>query len=91
MLTARFDVLKQDGILSIHLIEGDPNLSRLLVPNANNTGAGDWYMVIDGTSVEAVSKAADERFITAESSEFQTISLGIYRFLADISSAELDR
>jgi hypothetical protein len=92
VLTARFDVLEEDGIISVHLIEGDPDLSRLLVPNADNTGAGDWYVVIDGTSGEAVAKATQKRFTatTGVVTDAEVISFGVYQLLTDISRAELD-
>ena len=43
------------GIISMHLIESDPELSKNLnKPDEPNPGAGDWYVLIDGTDVAAV-------------------------------------
>ena len=90
-LTGRFDILKCDGILSVHLIEGDPNLSKPLVPTTTSVGFGDWYIVIDGTTPDAVKRIASERFDAAAVAGLGTIvSVGTYRHLADISKAELD-
>ena len=52
-----------DGIISMHLIESDPALSRPLTddPSAPNPGAGDWFVLIDGTDVNAVSAAITAR------------------------------
>ena len=40
-----------DGIISMHLIEGDPALSRPITddPSAPNPGAGDWFILFDAT------------------------------------------
>ena len=50
---------KLDGIISMHLIESDPALSKPITddPSAPNPGAGDWFVLIDGTDVEAVAAA----------------------------------
>src|SRR5688572_23311232 len=41
------DPAKLDGIISMHLIEGDPVLSRVLTDDAaaSNPGAGDWFVL----------------------------------------------
>ena len=40
----------------MHLIESDPALSKPITddPSAPNPGAGDWFVLIDGTDVDAV-------------------------------------
>ena len=45
------DPAKLDGIISMHLIESDPALSKPLTddPAAANPGAGDWFVLIDAT------------------------------------------
>ena len=45
---------KLDGIISMHLIESDPALSKPITddPSAPDPGAGDWFVLIDGTDVE---------------------------------------
>ena len=56
-----------DGIISMHLIESDPTLSKPLGDDAaaSITGAGDWYVLIDGTDVAAISAAIAARFSDA--------------------------
>src|SRR3984957_18007130 len=48
-----------DGIISMHLLENDSVLSKPLTDNAsaNDPGAGDWFILIDGTEVNAISAA----------------------------------
>src|SRR3981189_1910142 len=48
-----------DGIISMHLIESDPILSKPLTdnPSASDPGAGDWFVLIDGTNVNAIEGA----------------------------------
>ena len=41
----------------MHLIESDPVLSRPITddPPVADPGAGDWFVLIDGTDVNAIS------------------------------------
>jgi hypothetical protein len=50
---------QRDGIISMHLIESDPALSKPLTddPPVSDPGAGDWFVLIDATNVNAVSDA----------------------------------
>ena len=62
-LREQLDPENSDGIISMHLIESDPALSRPITddPSAPNPGAGDWFVLIDGTDVNAVSAAIAAR------------------------------
>ena len=91
-LRDRLDPEKLDGIISMHLIESDPRLSKPLTdhPGASSPGAGDWYVLIDGTDVDAVTATIDKRFdrgILAKSSTL--ISKGTYRLLWDLAKGEI--
>src|SRR6187397_651964 len=59
-LRDQLDPAKLDGIVLMHLLESDPALSKPITddPSASNPGAGDWFVLIDGTEVDAVSPAA---------------------------------
>src|SRR6185295_6023681 len=59
-LQEQLDPAKLDGIISMHLIESDPALSKPITddPSAANPGAGDWFVLIDATDVGAVTPAA---------------------------------
>src|ERR1043165_6698492 len=50
-LGEKLDPATADGIISMHLIERDPALSRPLGadPASSSPGAGDWFILIDGT------------------------------------------
>ena len=52
-LNDKLDPANVDGIISMHLIENDPALSKPLAPKSRATdpGAGDWYVLIDGTNI----------------------------------------
>jgi hypothetical protein len=81
-----------DGIISMHLIESDPKLSKLLTdqPEASSPGAGDWYVLIDGTDVEAVRAILNQRFdggVLATSSAL--ISKGTYRLMWDLAKSDI--
>ena len=59
-LREQLDPTKLDGIISMHLLENDPALSRPITddPAAPNPGAGDWFVLIDATDVNAIPAAA---------------------------------
>src|SRR3954454_6941246 len=80
ILTDQLDPGGLDGILSMHLIEGDPELSRPINDLASTVspGAGDWYVLIDGTHVNAVSAIIGTRFAgTAGIAAATIISTGV--------------
>jgi len=75
------------GIISLHLVESDPHLSRSLTePDKPNPGAGDWYVLIDGTDVGAVRKLIDARFRDPGA---EVISTGTYRLMWDLGKSDL--
>jgi hypothetical protein len=84
------DPKDRDGIISMHLMENDPVLSKPLTDNAsdNDPGAGDWFVLIDGTDV-----AATEGIITALGAapalKSTVISSGVYRLMWDLAKSDI--
>jgi hypothetical protein len=56
-LQTRLEPKDFDGIISMHLLESDAKLSGPTkeLPAAVHVGGGDWFVLIDGTNVSAVS------------------------------------
>src|SRR5712671_4064456 len=83
-LRDRLDPEKLDGIISMHLIESDPALSRPISddPPVSDPGSGDWFVLIDATDVRAVSAAIDVPAPMAE-----TISTGVYKLMWDLAKS----
>jgi hypothetical protein len=78
---------KLPGIISMHLIESDPELSKNLTkPNDPNPGAGDWYVLIDGTDLAAVRALIDTRF---KKPGAIVVSTGTYRLTWDLAKSDL--
>lgn len=77
-----------DGIISMHLIESDPALSKPLrdKASASDRGSGDWFALIDGTDVNAVSAAIAARLAPLKSA---VISTGVYRLMWDLARSDL--
>jgi hypothetical protein len=77
-----------NGIISMHLIESDPVLSKPLTDNpaASDPGAGDWFVLIDATDVDAISAAIAARFGGFKSA---VISTGLYRLMWDLAKSDL--
>lgn len=91
-LRARLDPGMIHGIISMHLMESDPRLSRPLTDDANapNPAARDWYVLIDGTDTHAVTATMAGRFDTAIADAGATlISSGGYRLMWDLAKADL--
>ena len=79
-----------DGIISMHLIESDPALSKPLTKDAaaSDPGAGDWFVLIDATSVHAVPKAAG-RIVENAAIKPLVVTNGVYRLLFDLAKSDL--
>lgn len=93
-LSAKLDPLPLDGIISMHLLENDPTLSRPLTdpPGVTSPGASDWFVLIDGTSAAAVQTAMAGRFESAiAAAGAELIAAGTYALLWDLAKADLDR
>ena len=91
-LREQLDPAKLDGIISMHLLENDPALSKPITddPAAPNPGAGDWFVLIDATDVGAVPAAA-ARFTDNVAFKPLVISSGVYRLMWDLAKSDLPR
>ena len=75
------------GIIALHLVESDAGLSKNLNrPDEPNPGAGDWYVLVDGTELEAVKDLIGSRF---EAPGAPVVSTGIYRLMWDLAKSDL--
>jgi hypothetical protein len=91
-LREKLDPARLDGIISMHLIESDPALSKPLTedPPVSDPGAGDWFVLIDATNVNAISQAMAARF--AGSAAFEgamKISSGSYELMWDLARSDI--
>jgi hypothetical protein len=79
-----------DGVVSMHLIESDPALSKPLTddPAAANPGAGDWFVLIDATGVDAVAPAA-ARVTDNIALKPLVVTNGVYHLMWDIAKGDL--
>jgi hypothetical protein len=77
------------GLISMHLLENDPALSKPLTdkPAASDPGAGDWFVLIDASNVSAVA----DGIASLAAYKSQTISSGIYQLMWDIAKSDLPR
>ena len=86
-LREQLDPEQRDGIISMHLIESDPALSKPLTddPPVSDPGAGDWFVLIDATNVNAISDA-----IAALAFEDAVkISSGSYHLMWDLARSDI--
>ena len=74
----------------MHLIESDPVLSKPLTKDAaaSDPGAGDWFVLIDATSVHAVPHASS-RIIDNAAIKPLLVTNGVYRLLFDLAKSDL--
>jgi hypothetical protein len=91
-LRDRLDPEKLDGIISMHLIESDPALSRPITddPPVSDPGSGDWFVLIDATDMRAVSAAITDRLgdLPAPMAA-ETISTGVYKLMWDLAKSDI--
>ncbi len=89
-LADMLDPIKLDGVISMHLIESDPALSRPLTEEAplSDPGAGDWFVLIDGTQVDVVSAIAT-RLGNSAALKSAVISTGVYNLMWDLAKSDI--
>jgi hypothetical protein len=85
-------VPSQDGIISMHLLENDPDLSKPLGPDAAKAdpGAGDWFVLIDATGANVLPKAIAG---LTDNAAFKplVVTSGIYMLMWDLAKGDLPR
>lgn len=91
-LRPRLDPKDLDGIISMHLIESDAKLSGPTAELPAAAGAADWFVLIDGTSVSAVTSLQAARFIAnAAPMPATQISSGVYDLMWDLAESDIIR
>ncbi|MBR0699863.1 DUF4286 family protein [Bradyrhizobium sp. 62B] len=83
---------ERDGIISMHLLESEPELSgaKADMPAIRNEGARDWFVLIDGTHVGAVSAVIAERFTGPAAAPFPPpVSVGTYSLMWDLAKSDI--
>jgi len=90
-LQDKLDPEQLDGIISMHLIESDPTLSKPITddPSAPNPAARDWFVLIDGTHLNAISAAIAARFTGSAFEQGIKISAGSYSLMWDLTRSDL--
>jgi hypothetical protein len=92
-LTERLDPAEIDGIISMHLIESDPALSgpTAEIPAAGGASSGDWFVLVDGTSTDAITVALASRFTGTSAPDISAlqISSGIYELMWDLAKSDI--
>jgi hypothetical protein len=90
-LRDQLDPGKLDGIISMHLLESDPALSKPITDDASipNPGAGDWFVLIDGTDVNAVKTTLAARLEENGAFKSAVISSGVYTLMWDLAKSDI--
>ena len=89
-LREKLDPEKSDGIISMHLIESDSALSKPLTdsPSGSHPGSGDWFVLIDGTHVDALPAALERLSVMPLGSGIQ-VSSGRYNLMWDLARCDI--
>jgi hypothetical protein len=90
-LEVKFRPQDIDGVISMHLIESDANLSKPLTddPPVSDPGAGDWFILIDGTDINAVAAAVAAFTGPARLTGAAVVTTGIYRLMWDLERRDI--
>ncbi len=59
------------------------------IPSAASAGAGDWFVLIDATDVNATSTAIAARFADSAAFKSAVISTGTYRLMWDLAKSDI--
>jgi hypothetical protein len=76
------------GLISMHLLESDAGLSKPTAgnPGASEPGAGDWYVLIDGTDVASIESAIAACTAALKS---PVVATGVYRLMWDLAKSDI--
>jgi hypothetical protein len=87
----KLDPQQLDGIISMHLIESDPRLSKPLTddPPVSDPGAGDWFVLIDATNVNAASTTIAARFAEPAFATGTLVATGSYDLIWDLARSDI--
>jgi hypothetical protein len=87
----KLDPEQLDGVISMHLIESDPRLSKPLTddPPVSDPGAGDWFVLIDAVNVNAVSATIAARFAEPDFARGTLVSTGSYDLMWDLARSDI--
>ena len=82
------DPADRAGLISMHLLESDAALSKPIAgnPGASEPGAGDWYVLIDGTEIAAIESAIAACTAALTSA---VVSTGVYRLMWDLAKSDI--
>jgi hypothetical protein len=78
-----------DRVISMHLIEGDAELSGPTGGLPVTSRGADWFVLIDGTDSHAVATLMTTRFAAIDGPLATQISVGLYRLLWDLSKVDI--
>jgi hypothetical protein len=69
-------------------MENDPDLSKPLTDSASDSdpGAGDWFVLIDGTDIAAIETAITTLTATLKAN---VISKGVYLLMWDLAKSDI--
>jgi hypothetical protein len=89
-LRPQLDPQGLDGIVSMHLIENDPALSKPITdnPGVSDPGSGDWFVLIDATHVDAIVPVA-ARISGDPVVKPLLISNGVYVLMWDLARSDI--
>ena len=88
-LQVELDPADLDGIISMHLLEGDAALSGPTAELPVTARGADWFVLIDGTEGHAIATLMTTRFAAIDGPLATQISVGIYRLMWDLSRADI--
>ncbi|WP_407156072.1 hypothetical protein [Bradyrhizobium sp. STM 3557] len=88
-LCIELDPSNLDGIISMHLLEGDSDLSGPTGGIPASSRGADWFVLIDGTDSHAIATLMTTRFAAIDGPLATQISVGLYRLMWDLSKADI--
>ncbi|CCE03983.1 DUF4286 family protein [Bradyrhizobium sp. STM 3809] len=88
-LQIELDPSELRSVISMHLLEGDADLSGPTAELPMSSRDADWFILIDGTDSHAIATLMTTRFAAVDGPLATQISAGIYRLMWDLSRADI--
>lgn len=87
-LRRHFDPHNHDGVIAMHLLESNPDLSRSLTDPAAIEGAADWFILIDATTPGVAGSISASHFLDGIGFA-RLVSSGVYNLLFDLAATDV--
>ncbi|MBS0454185.1 MAG: hypothetical protein JSS14_23025 [Proteobacteria bacterium] len=82
------ELVDHSAVLSVHFVEGDPELSKPVTVTGPHPGSGDRYVLVECSGAEAAKRVAAQ-FEKPIGAYGELVEVMVYRFRMDLCARSL--